>query len=429
MSHSGSRAGPTGKRGYYRREQWRSASRREGSGIRQPTPSDEPSGARRRFRAVRANSTRRLIPGLGVLATAALIGACAGYVPFDGSQALAPELERRLGSGWQERVTVPFAMDDGLRRAMDERISPAGSEARRRDAVLDFIFGWVDLEYALEPTRTASETFAAAAGNCLSFVNLFVAVGRERRLNPFFVEVEDYQRWNYQDGVVVSRGHIVAGMYVDGEMATYDFLPYRPKSYRDFRPITDLAATGHYYNNLGAEALMAGDLDAAEHWLDVAVRLTPDFDKAINNYGIVLLRRQRLEEAVTLLEDGLEVHPDNVPLLTNLVRAHQLRGDRNRAAELLDALEDLNQVSPFFYVYRGAAALAAGDTDTALDYMRRALRADSELPETHVGLVSVYLATGKVDEARHHVERALRLDATHEEARKYAALIERGLRQ
>lgn len=364
--------------------------------------------------------------GSGILLALPVLAACAGYVPFDGTQALAPEFERRLGPEWQQEIVVPFAADDELRLAVGDRVSPAGSETSRRDAVLDFIFGWVDLEYALKPTRTAGQTYASARGNCLSFVNLFVAVGRERRLNPFFVEVRDYQRWNYQDGVVVSRGHIVAGMYVDGEMATYDFLPYRPKSYRDFRPITDLAATGHYYNNLGAEALMDGDLDAAERWLDIATRLTPDFDKAINNYGIVLLRRNRLDDAVRAYEQGLELHPANVPLLTNLVRAYQLQGRHERAGELLDVLEGLNRASPFFYVYRGDAALAAGDSATALDYMRRALRADSEIPEVHVGLARVYLATGKVGEARHHVERALRLDATHAEARKYAALIERG---
>ena len=356
----------------------------------------------------------------------ALGGACAGYVPFDGSRALAPELERRLGSDWGDQVVVPFALDEELREAVNERVSPAGSEARRRDAVLDFIFGRLDLEYELTPTRTATEAFAAARGNCLSFVNLFVAVGRERRLNPFFVEVEDYQRWNYQDGVVVSRGHIVAGMYVDGEMATYDFLPYRPKSYRDFQPITDLAAAGHYYNNLGAEALMANDLDVAERWLEIAVRLTPDFDKAINNYGIVLLRRGRLDEAAHRLEEGVELHPDSVPLLTNLVRAYQLQGRNDQAGAVLDALEAMNEASPFFYVYRGDAALAAGDPELALDYMRRALRADAEIPEVHVGLTRVYLAIGRMNEAKHHVERALRLDATHEEARKYAALIERG---
>lgn len=361
-----------------------------------------------------------------VFILAAFATACTGYVPFDGSQALAPEFERRLGSGWQQQVVVPFAVTDELRAALAERVSPAGSETRRRDEVLDFIFGWLDLQYDLRPTRTAAETFSTARGNCLSFVNLFVAAGRERRLNPFFVEVEDYQRWNYHNGVVVSRGHIVAGMYVDGNMATYDFLPYRPKSYRSFRPITDLAAAGHYYNNLGAEALMADDLETAERWLDIAVRLAPDFDKAINNYGLVLLRTGRIDDAIRTYEQGLELHPGNVPLLTNLVRAYQIEGRHDRAAELLDVLEAMNRASPFFYVYRGDAALAAGDTATALDYMRRALATDSELPEVHVGLVRVYLATGQMREAKHHVERALRLDATHVEARKYAAMIERG---
>lgn len=363
-----------------------------------------------------------------VWALASSAAACTAYVPFDGSQTLVPEFERRLGPGWQERVVVPFAMSDELRTAIADRVSPAGSETRRRDEVLDFIFGWLGLEYELTPTRTAAETFGAARGNCLSFVNLFVAAGRERRLNPFFVEVEDYQRWNYQNGVVVSRGHIVAGMYVDGNMATYDFLPYRPKSYRSFRPISDLAAASHYYNNLGAEALMADDVESAERWLDIAIRLAPDFDKAINNYGLVLMRTDRVGDAIATYQQGIELHPQNVPLLTNLVRAYQIEGSHGRAGELLDTLESLNRASPFFYVYRGDAALAAGDTATALDYMRRALAADSELPEVHVGLVRVYLATGQMREAKHHVERALRLDATHEEARRYAAMIERGPR-
>lgn len=356
------------------------------------------------------------------------VASCTAYVPFDGSGTLTAEFERRLGDGWQEQVVVPFAVTEELRTVMNERVSPAGSETRRRDEVLDFIFGWLDLKYELTPTRTAAETFSSARGNCLSFTNLFVAAGRERRLNPFFVEVEDYQRWNYHNGVVVSRGHIVAGMYVDGNMATYDFLPYRPKSYRSFQPISDLAAAGHYYNNLGAEALMADDLETAKRWLDIAVRLAPDFDKAINNHGLVLLRTGRTDDAVAAYEQGLELHPENVPLLTNLVRAYQIQGRHDRAAELLDRLEAMNRASPFFYVYRGDAALAAGDAATALDYMRRALSADSELPEVHLGLVRVYMATGRLSEAKHHVERALRLDATHEEARKYAAMIERGPR-
>lgn len=95
------------------------------------------------------------------------------------------------------------------------------------------------------------------------------------------------------------------------------------------------------------------------------------------------------------------------------------------AEEVLDLLEESNQASPFLYVYRGDRALADSDYETALSYMRQAFRADPKLPEVHVGLVRVYLALGDLDKARHHVERALKLDATHEEARKYAAMLAR----
>ena len=257
-------------------------------------------------------------------------------------------------------------------------------------------------------------------------MNLFVGLGRELRLNPFYVEVEDYQRWNYQEGVVVSRGHIVAGMYVDGELSTFDFLPYTPKSYRDFNPITDVEAMAHYYNNLGAEALMQGNDPAAYPNLQVAVQLAPAFDKALNNLGVAHLRRGEVDEAITLYERARDAFPENVPILSNLTRAYQQAGETEKATALLDYLETINQSNPFFYVYRGDMALARGDSTEALEYMRRAYKTDSEIPEVHVGLVRVYVAVGDLEKAQHHIERALKLDATHEEARKFAAMLAAG---
>ena len=355
--------------------------------------------------------------------TALLLGACSQYQPFDNASFVREELEKRVAPELAVELVIPFELDEAIRQEVEERLSPGGSERRRTDEILDFVFATLDLRYSLTPTRNAVETYRTGEGNCLSFVNLFVGVARQQRLNPFYVEVEDYQRWNYQQGVVVSRGHIVAGMYVNGELSTFDFLPYQPKSYRDFKPIDDVQAMAHYYNNLGAEALMAGDLDQAGEKLRIAAALAPDFDKAINNLGIVYLRSGDAARAIELYHRGLEMYPDNVPLMTNLARAYQQEGKVKEADVLLDRLEESSQVSPFLYVYRGDRALAENDFETALSYMRRAFRADPELPEVHVGLVRVYLALGKLKEARHHVERALKLDATHEQARKYAAML------
>ena len=356
---------------------------------------------------------------------ALLLGGCSQVRPFDNHLFLRQELAQRLDPQLVRSLVIPSELDEAILEELRTRLHPTGGERTRTEEILDFIFGRLDLQYSLTPTRDAVGTYRAATGNCLSFVNLFVGIARHQRLNPFYVEVEDYQRWNYQRGVVLSRGHIVAGMYLDGQLSTFDFLPYRAKSYRDFRPITDVQAMAHYYNNLGAEALLAEDDGEAARLLRVAVALAPDFEKSINNLGVVYLRSGDSTAAIGLYRRILELHPENVPILSNLARAYQMEGELDKADELLNRLEETDQANPFFFLYRGGLALADHDLETALGYMRRAFRADSELPEVHVGLVRVYLALGKLDRARHHVGRALKLDATHEEARKYAEILAR----
>jgi thioredoxin-like negative regulator of GroEL len=85
----------------------------------------------------------------------------------------------------------------------------------------------------------------------------------------------------------------------------------------------------------------------------------------------------------------------------------------------------MDHSNPFFFMSRGLQALEAGDPAQALDYLREAMKIDSEVPEVHLALAKVYLSMGDVAKCRHHVERALKLDATHPEARRLAEMLER----
>ena len=181
-------------------------------------------------------------PALLLAGVAGLLTGCSGYQPFDSQAHLTSSLADLVSPDLLPLVRTPYEVPDAILDEVRAKVVPAWSEQRRTDAILDFVFSDLALEYQLAPTLNAEEVFYTGKGNCLSFVNLFVGIARANRLNPFFVEVQDYHRWNYQDGVVVSRGHIVAGMYVDGELSTFDFLPYTPKSYRNFAPIDDLKA-------------------------------------------------------------------------------------------------------------------------------------------------------------------------------------------
>ena len=162
-----------------------------------------------------------------LLAATALLAGCAAQAPtFDSVDHLRQEYSRRTQLAAPEDILVPFELDAELQALLAATMKPAPRETYRLEQVNDFIFRKLQLQYALRPTRNAIETYRARAGNCLSFVHLFVGVARHNRLAPFYVEVVDHQRWRHQNGMVLSQGHIVAGMYVSGELRTFDFLPY-----------------------------------------------------------------------------------------------------------------------------------------------------------------------------------------------------------
>ncbi|HEX4959240.1 MAG TPA: tetratricopeptide repeat protein [Thermoanaerobaculia bacterium] len=353
---------------------------------------------------------------------AAATAGCSTYQPFDSVTFLRQQFAKEVGAQEAKQVQVPFELNDEIRATLG-KLPPLASELRRINQVNDFIFDGLQLQYSLTPTRNAVDTYRTREGNCLSFVNLFVGVARDRGLNPSYVEVTDLQKWNHRDGMVVSQGHIVAGMYLDGVLRTFDFIPYRKKAYKDFKPIDDLTAAAHFYNNLGAEALLAGNLKRAEELLTVATRIAPRFDKAINNLGVVLARGGQPEKALEQYQRGLAIVPDEATLLTNMARAYQQLGRGEEASTLLAKIEEANTANPFFFIYQGEVALSRGENDKALDYMTRALRLDSELPEVHLGLVKVYLATGDLEKARHYLGRALKLDATNQDALQYARML------
>jgi tetratricopeptide (TPR) repeat protein len=356
------------------------------------------------------------------LLAALLAAGCSQYKVFDSVAFLRQQYAKEVGPQAAAQVEVPFELD-GETRAAVQKLPKISSELRRVNQVNDFIFDGLQLQYSLTPTRNAATTFHTREGNCLSFVNLFVGVARELGLTPSYVEVTDLQKWNHRDGMVVSQGHIVAGMYVDGVLRTFDFLPYRQKAYRDFKPIDDLTAAAHYYNNLGAEALLAGDLGRARELLTTATRIAPRFDKAINNLGVVMARAGEPQKALEMYQRGLEIVPDDSTILTNMARALQQLGRTGEANQLLAKIEEANTANPFFFIYQGEVALSRGQTDKALDYMVRALRLDSELPEVHLGFVKVYLALGDLEKARHYLSRALKLDATNQDALQYARML------
>lgn len=264
-------------------------------------------------------------------------------------------------------------------------------------------------QYASHPTLTAAEALERRQGNCLSLVNLFVAMSRSVEIDTFFVEVEDFETFERRGDSVVRSTHVVGGVMIGTELRTVDFAPDRPKTYRKLRVLDDTEAAAHYFNAVGAEALLAGELERAEPLLRRAIELTPTLAEAWNNLGLVARRAGRLDEAIGHLEHALAAEPEFVPALENLTGIYRQAGDDRRAEASAARALELKTRNPYYLVTQAWSDFRAGDLDAAEEHLERARRLDKRIPEIHLLLGRVALARGDVERADDLFHRAERL--------------------
>jgi Tfp pilus assembly protein PilF len=303
----------------------------------------------------------------------------------------------------------PFAADAAI-RAAGERIGRLPGGVRdKADAVLDFIFDGergLGFEYRAYPTRTAAEAFAVKNGNCLSLVNLYLALARSAGLDAFPVEVEDFQAFSRRGGTVVRATHVVGGLWVNGVVYTVDFLPDRPKTYRRMDRIGDHRHAALVYNALATEAMLGGQPERAGELYRTALELVPGNAEAWNNYAVLAKRAGDLATARQRLERSLTADPSFLPALNNLAALERSAGHA-AAAEALEAAALAQKAqSPYFLTEQALRQARAGRLDEAEDLLLRARRIDRDIPEIHLALGRVELARGHADRAEAHFAEA-----------------------
>src|ERR1700758_1426727 len=139
-----------------------------------------------------------------IVSTLTIVG-CSQYKPFDSAAFLRQQFAERVSAEDLAGIVVPFQVNDEMRLTLQKLRGPIhGGEDHKVTQLIGFVFDDLGLQYSLAPTRDAAETLRTRRGNCLSFVNLFVGLARDVGLNPFYVEVADYQTWNHRGGMVIS---------------------------------------------------------------------------------------------------------------------------------------------------------------------------------------------------------------------------------
>ncbi len=267
-------------------------------------------------------------------------------------------------------------------------------------------------------TKTAVETFRSKSGNCLSFTILFVAMARHIGLDAYFQEVSEVMSWDRRGDVVLRNQHMFVEVEVENAHVQVDFLPGGEKRYRSVRRISEERALAHYYNNLGADILAAGDAELALAYFEKSLAADETFGHAWTNQGVAHRRLGHFEQAEASHQRALAIDRGNPTAATNLASLYLSAGLAEQAEPLLAQADDYLRRNPFHRFQLGMRSLHEGDLPTAIGHFREAIRRSPEEPEFHTALSDAYARSGDPEKARQSLERALNLSEDEDDRKR-----------
>jgi transglutaminase-like putative cysteine protease len=258
--------------------------------------------------------------GLAALAAVAALGCTQSSSKAPrleyGAAELRQEILRRAPGQPISDIIVPFEIDaDAIEKAHRAALRRSGGQQQ----ILALVDSLSDpdvfsLRYDWGATGSAKQTLERGSGNCLSLASVLIGLARGLGWHAYYVEAVPADLEQYvETDVTVWADHMVALVVTPDARAYVDFAGEPDRRYR-LKPIDDLAATAHFYNNraFGWIHRAAGD-PSPVHWnraladFETATRIHPGFARAWNNAGVALTRLGRLEHARRAYDTAISI--------------------------------------------------------------------------------------------------------------------------
>lgn len=330
-----------------------------------------------------------------------------------------------------------MSLSPAMRRYIGTELLTLATHEDPRRALIDALYRdhGLRLEYDATTTRSASETFDARAGNCLSLVLMTASIAREIGLPVTFQAVMIDELHSRDGNIHLTSGHVNVVLGRPRFRGTFgrsepdglvvDFLPRTEFGRHRVRKLDERTIVAMYYNNRAAELLVAGDVRSAYWYARRALLHAPTFSAAANTLGVVFERRGDAVAAEVAYEHALDLLPDSVGALSNLIRLLRAQQRTVEASTLQARLEALEPEPPFHNLSLGRTAMAAKDYVSAAAYFERELRLYPRQEDVHHLAAQAYAALGDAQKVRRHIRMALQYSLTPQRQRRFAAKLEK----
>ncbi len=339
----------------------------------------------------------------------------------------------------EEVLAVSPEMQDFLDAHVSRRAAEFLRLRRLGQVILDE--GTFGLEYD-ETTRTASKTFEARRGNCLSFSNMFVAMARNVGLEAHFQEVDIPPDWSFENETFVLNRHVnvvvdpaggvsrrrvrlgsLIGSRAEANEHVVDFNMDDFRASYDRRRISDARALAHFYNNMAVERMQVGDTASALSYFRMATGSDPEFSPAWTNLGTLYMRKSHSAHAEAAYLQALRADERDFVAISNLARLYERRGDRERATRYRRRVSYHRSRNPYYRLQLAREAFDSQDYDAAIDHLKYAVRKKKNEDQFYYLLGLSYMKKGDEKGARRWLSRAEEVAATDVMKHRYASKI------
>jgi len=259
-----------------------------------------------------------------------------------------------------------------------------------------------------ETTRTAQETFSDQRGNCLSFTNMFVAMSRYVGLNANFQEVMVPPNWSTEGQTFILSQHINVhvNMPASREEKVVDFNMYDFRTSYEMQIVSDSRGRAHYFNNIGVEHMLKGDILLALSNFIESLNADSSFSSAWANLGSLYSREGFPKYAEVAYLRALEADKSNLVAMSNLAGLYEDLGKGELALQYQRRIESHRMQNPYYRYHLARAAFENSEYTTAIDHLKYAIRKNKYDDSFYLLMSLSYLKNGEMKMSRQWMKKA-----------------------
>ena len=341
---------------------------------------------------------------------------------FDGYQNISIETESDI-----------FALDDEMMSMVEEKLLTERDQRKRTIKLLKQIFDNdnVALSYQNHANVTARQAYHNQAANCMSLTILAYALAKEAELDVTFNQVQVPEYWVRNGDYNMLTGHInllVKPQKIPGTILLWgdnameiDFDPFVLKQSFPKVEIDKKRALAMFYNNKGAQALVALDFITSYAYFKKSTEVDPSFGVTWGNLGILYRQTDNFSFAKKAYHQAIALNESNFTAMTNLAILLDAEGHTEEAKEINDSLHLKRIRNPYYHALLADEAYYDGENELAIKYYKKAIKLNKRIHDFHYGLAKVYYKANKLELAKSSMKKAISLNHTPQIETQYLA--------